>query len=97
MCNGAHAQYSQGQNLGYYIPPCLKQNCRSVLGTRNEAMKQGGVSLFHGGFILPCGLIGPKVLPLHFQLENSLLPNLYFSFVQNVKGLWHKIPFRFHL
>ena len=66
MCSGAHAQYSQGQNSGYYIPPYLEQHCPNVLGTRNEIKKQGGVSLFHGGFILPCGLIGPKVFPLHF-------------------------------
>ena len=66
MCTGAHAQYSQGQNLGYYIPPHLEQHHPGVPGTRNDIMKKGGVSLFHGGFILPCGLIGPKVFPLKF-------------------------------
>ena len=87
MCIGANSQYSQGQNSVYYIPRRLKQHRPGVLGTRNEIMKQGGVSLFHYGFIIPCGLLMPKVLPLHFQLDNGLLPNLYFSFVQNVKGL----------
>ena len=66
MCSGAHAQYNQGQNSTYYIRPLLEQNCPDVLGTRNELMKQVRVSLFHGVFILPCGLLSPKVLLLHF-------------------------------
>ena len=66
MCIGANSQYSQGQISVYYIPHRLKQHRPSVLGTRNEIMKQGGVSLFHGGFIVPCGLISPKLISLHF-------------------------------
>ena len=45
----------------------------SVLGTWNDIMKQGGVSLSHGGFILPSSLISLKVLPLHFQLDYGAL------------------------
>ena len=48
------------KNLGYYTPPHLKQHRHGVLRTRNEIVKQGRVSLFHGGFILPCGLITPN-------------------------------------
>ena len=97
MCSGAYDQYNLGQNLGYYISPLLEKHRHGVLGTRNEIMKQGRVSLFHDGFILPCGLLGPNVLPLEFQLDNSSLPELYFPFVKDVKGFWNKLPFRFHL
>ena len=67
IINGAHAHKCYVKNLGYYIPPRLEQP--GVLGTQNEIMKQGGVSLSHGGFILPTSLISFKVLPLHFQLD----------------------------
>ena len=66
MCSGAHAQYNQGQNSTYYIRPLLEQHCPDVLGTRNELMKQGRVSLFHAGFLLVCDFIEPEVLPLPF-------------------------------
>jgi len=66
MCSMAHAQYNEGPNSTHYICPLLEQHCPDVLGTRNELMKQVGVSLFHGVFILPCDLLGPKVLLLHF-------------------------------
>ena len=68
-----------------------------VLGTQNEIMKQGGVRLSHGGFILPSSLIGFEVLPLHFQLDYSALLELHLSLLQYMKRISGKIPFRFHL
>ena len=53
--------------------PTYNNTIPSVLGTRNDIMKQGGVSLSHGGFILPSSLISLKVLALHFQLDYGAL------------------------
>ena len=60
-------------------------------------MKQGGVILSHGGFILPSSLISFEVLPLHFQLDYGALPELHLSLVQYMKGFMYKIPFQVQL
>jgi len=60
-------------------------------------MKEGGVILSHGGFILPSSLIGFDVLPLHFQLDYVALPELHLSLIQYMKRLMGKLPFSFHL
>ena len=80
MCNGTHAHHNWGQNSGYYIPPLLEQHRPGFLATRNEIMEQGGVIHFHGGFILPSGLIGFKVFSFHFQLDYGVVIELYFYF-----------------
>ena len=59
----------------------LKNIVSGVLGTRDEVMKQGGISLSDCGFILPSNLIDLKVSPLHFQLDYGVLPKLHLSLV----------------
>ena len=49
--------------------PAQYSTVPGVLGTLDDIMKQGGVSLSHGGLILPGSLIYLNVLPLHFQLD----------------------------
>ena len=74
---------SASSNFGYYIPPGLeKHTIPAVLGNKNDIMKQGWVSLSHGGFIFPSSLIGFKVLPFHFQLYYGALPELHLSLVR---------------
>ena len=66
--------------------PTERNTIPSVLGTRNEIMKQGRIILSRGGFILPSNLIGFKVLPFQFQLDYGVLPKLHLSLVQYMKG-----------
>ena len=77
--------------------PASNNTIPHVLGTQNEIMKQGGVSLSHGGLILPSSLNSLKVIPLHFQLDYGALLELHLSLVQYMKRFRGKFPFRFHL
>ena len=63
----------------------------------SDVHKQLWVSLFHELFIFPSGHIRPEVLPLHFNLGNSSLPQLYFSPVENAQRLDQDFSFRFYL
>ena len=68
-----------------------------VLGTLSDIMKQGGVRLSHGDLILPGSLIYLKVLPLHFQLDHSVISKPYLYLVQYMQRLRGKLPLRFDL
>ena len=68
-----------------------------VLQTLNDIMKQGRVSLYHGGLILPSSFINLTVIPMHFQLDHGALLKLHFSFVQYMSRLRGKLPIRFHM
>ena len=50
-------------------------------------MKQYGVRLYHGGFIIPSSLIILEVIPLHFQLDYGVLLELRLSLVQYMKSV----------